>query len=63
MEAITKMPEVRMIELKEFKLSAHAPDAHYQNGGIWIKKKDGEGMLVHLADFEELIAKYYEENF
>lgn len=52
-----------MIELKEFKLSAHAPDAHYQNGGIWIKKKDGEGMLVHLADFEELIAKYYEENF
>lgn len=30
---------------------------------IWISKKDGEAMGVHLASFEELIAKYFEENF
>lgn len=51
-----------VIELKEFTLSMYYPDTQYPFGGVWITKKDGEGMAVQLEKFEALIAKYFEEN-
>jgi len=32
-------------------------------GSIWIERKCGEGMEVKLERFEELIDKFYQENF
>lgn len=59
---------MEFIKIKGFDVGPLTPpDAFYPNGGIWITKntgeKEGEGILAHLDDFENLIAGFYEETF
>ena len=50
------------IQIGKYTLAEWKDDEHLQNA-IWIRHESGEASTFDIKDVEEVIHKFYEENF